>query len=335
MKQVIKPIKAIPYLSLALFSLLASPAMADGVVVVQGKANGYLYDVSSNQTRAGKEISLTVTKEGHFKEYLIESVDGAFRCDESCPEASQRVPAGSVTLRIVGKKPVSFLNIPLTGQWSSPCGNTQTETDECTFSLNELNARISVTVSPDVEPGMTFPLPEGGVGMIVMIDTRDDYILMAYHEDLGPKRTWLGFNLDWKSSLNINSQTDGRLNTEKLLEIKPPSGAARYCNLMGNNWYLPAKKELELLTKDALKKIPDLDESSYLWSSTEDRLYESKQKKNGRPYLQLDAYALENKSATIKSKSVYSYDQQADGSWEEDKGYTNKFQVLCFRRLPI
>jgi len=332
MNQLMKFTRPIQWLSATLFFLLVSPVMADGVVVVQGKSNGYLYDLSSNRIRAGKEISLTVAKEGQFKEYLIESADGAFRCDESCPEASLRVPAGSTTLLIVGKKPVSFLNIPLTGTWSSPCTNTHTETAECTFSLNELNSRVSVAVNPDIEPGMTFPLPEGGEGMIITVDTRDGYILIANHENLGAKTTWLAFNPDWKSRLNINSPTDGRLNTEKLMEIQPPSPAATYCQNMGSNWYLPARKELELLTKDALKKIPGLDEESRLWSSTEENLVQGTN--NGVPYLELRVHTLANNTATITRGYSYSYDLK-DGKWKEDAKYTGRYQVLCFRRLPI
>jgi len=333
MNQLMKSTRPIQWLSATLFFLLVSPVMADGVVVVQGKSNGYLYDLSSNRTRAGKEISLTVAKEGQFKEYLIESVDGAFRCDETCPEASQRVPAGSVTLRIVGKKPVSFLNIPLTGMWSSPCGNTKIETAECTFSLNELNSRVSVAVNPDIEPGMTFPLPEGGEGMIITVDTRDGYILIANHENLGQKTTWLAFNPDWKSRLNINSPTDGRINTEKLLKIKPLSLAAAHCQDLGANWYLPARKELELLSENALKKIPGLDESSRLWSSTEHAL-NSGTTRAGFPYLELRVRTLSNSSASGGDSSSYLYELKS-GEWVERQDYTNRFQTLCFRRLPI
>jgi len=334
-----KPITRVASLSsvclLALLATMTGPAAADGVAVVPGNTNGYFYDMSSNQTDSGKEISLVVKKEGHFKEYTIESADGALRCDQTCPETSQRLPAGSVSLKIIGKKPVSFLDIPLTGKWSEPCSNTTTETAECVFSLNELNGSVAVEVSPDIEVGTTLALPEGGEALIVNVNTREGYILLAGHEKLGESRSWLAFNPAWTSRLHINSPTDGRINSQKLLDVKPPSEAARYCaGLEGGSWYLPAERELALMTRSALQKIPGLNEGSYLWSSTEHKMTNTKNKK-GEPYLELVVRVLNNGTAVIGNKATYSYDQKKDGSWVEDKPYSNRYQVLCFRRLAF
>jgi len=319
-----------------LWATMARFAAADGITVVPGETNGYFYDVSSNQTDSGKEISLVVKKEGHFKEYTIESADGALRCDQQCPETSQRLPAGSVTLKIIGKKPVSFLDVPLTGKWSEPCSNTQTETDQCVFSLNEINGGVSVEVSPDIEVGTTLPLPEGGEGLIVNVNTRDGYVLLAAHEQLGGARPWLPFNKNHTSNLKISSPTDGRINTQKLLEIRPRSQAASYCSSsLEQTWYLPASGELAMLTPDALKKIPGLDENGYLWSSTEDEVVKGKRSQSKKTYLALYAKALRVDRASISNQYVYVYDQEEDGSWTEDPSYTKKYQVLCFRRLSI
>jgi len=315
----------------------AATAAADGVVKVPGQTKGFLYDQSSTPNNTQQEFSLAVTKEGHFKEYRIESEPPGLVCDEACPGTAQRLPAGSVTLRIVGKKPVPIVNIPLTGVWSEPCDQTGVETDRCVFNLHGLNAQLSVTVSPDIEPGMMFPLPEGGEGMLVNIDTRDGYVLVANHLKLGSRKIWLPFRASWTSRLNVNSPTDGRINTNKLLTLSPANitTAAYYCGAMDGDWYLPAEKELALLTTAALKKIPSLDEDSYLWSSTENDLVKGTTRRTKLPYLELRAKAMRNSTATMHNQSAYSYDQQEDGSWQEDKPYTHKYQALCFRRLSL
>jgi len=304
---------------------------------VPGETKGYLYDASSTPNNTVQEVSLAVTKAGHFREYRIESDPPGLVCDESCPATAQRLPMGSVTLRIVGKKPVSIVNIPLTGVWSEPCERTGVELDYCTFNLHALNARVNVEVNPDIKPGMTMPLPDGGEAMIVNIDTRDGYVLVANHLRLGSGKIWLPFNKNWTSRLHINSPTDGRINTGKLLELGANRlTAAAYCNAMDKGWYLPAENELKLLTMDALRKIPGLAEDSYLWSSTENSLTKGNSRRgSSKPYLELQAKALSTSSANISSRTAYLYDQEADGSWTESKSYTRKYQVLCFRRLPL
>jgi len=336
MNRISKTIKPAHWLAAALFGVVTGQATADGIVKVPGETKGYLYDSASNPTSAEQEISLAVTKEGHFKEYRIESDPPGLICDETCPGTAQRLPVGSVTLRIIGKKPVSVVSIPLTGMWSEPCERTDAELDHCVFNLHALNAQVSVEVSPDVKPGMILPLPEGGEGMIVNIDTRDGYILIANHKKLGLNKIWLPFRASWTSRLHVNSPTDGRINTNKLLELTVSRlTAAYYCDKMEGDWYLPAEKELALLTTDALKKISGLVEDSYLWSSTEDNLVKGTTRRTSKPYLELRAKALRNSNARIYNQSAYSYDQESDGSWTEDKPYTHKYQALCFRRLPI
>jgi len=332
--QIVKPAR---WLVAVLFGVVTGQAAADGVVKVPGETRGYLYDSSSNPTNAGQEISLAVTKEGHFKEYRIESEPPGLVCDEACPGTAQRLPVGSVTLRIIGKKPVPVVNIPLTGMWSEPCERTDAELDHCVFNLHALNARVNVTVSPDIKPGMSIPLPEGGEGMIVNIDTRDGYVLVANHRSLGSKKIWLPFNQNWTSRLHINSPTDGRINTSKLIELaRTRAEAAQHCNAMNGDWYLPAENELKLLTTDALRKIPNLDEDSYLWSSTENSLTKGNSRRgSSKPYLELQVKALNNNNASISSRTAYLYDQEADGSWTENKSSTRRYQVLCFRRLAI
>jgi len=316
-------------------AVIATPTLADGVVQVPGVTKGYLYDPSSNATGALQEISLAVTKVGHFTEYRIESDPPGLLCDEACPGTAERLPAGSVTLKIVGKKPVPILDIPLTGFWSEPCERAGEEIAHCTFDLHALNARVSVEVSPDINPGMTFKLPEGGEAMIVDINTRDNYVLVANHLKLGARERWLPFDAKWTSRLNIDSPTDGRINTDKIIELRPIAiTAARYCKSMGAAWYLPAEKELALLTTDAFKKIPGIDEDSYLWSSTEGNFREGKYK-DGRPWRDLTAKALSNSTARISNQYVWSYVKEGGFFWTEEPEYTKRYQALCFRRVPI
>jgi len=333
MNRVLWGVKLSQWSVVVFFAVMTGQSAADGVAVVPGKTNGYFYDVSSNQTDSGKEVSLVVKKEGHFKEYTIESADGALRCDQQCPETSQRLPAGSVTLKIIGKKPVSFLDIPLTGKWSEPCNNTQTETAQCVFNLNELNGAVSVEVSPDIEVGTTMELPGGGEGLIVRVNVRDGYVLMAAHENLGSDKTWLLFRPDQTKDLKINSPVDGLINTQKLLELKVGAQAAAYCKAIGTDWYLPANAELSLMTPDSLRKIPGLDEEDSLWSSTESGVKTGNRNQSKKPYLAYQAKALYVKDNRMYNEYVYLYDQEPDGSWTEDKSYTKKYKVLCFGRL--
>jgi len=334
MNQTISSVKLMQGLLLACYILGSVPAAADGVAVVPGKTNGYFYDLSSNQPADGKEISLIVKKTGHFKEYTIETADALLRCDQACPETSQRLPAGSVSLKIIGKKPVSFIDIPLLGKWSEPCNNTQTDTDECVFSLNELNGSVSVEVSPDIEVGTTLALPEGGEGLIVKVDTRGGYILLAGHEQLGEGRTWLDFDPSdpMKHKVletSVNSPLDGRINMPKLLELG--SEAARYCERMGRDWYLPAANELGLMSQSAMEKVQGLDVSddgdrNFVWSSTKHGKGFFVDNKTG-PRIEVKAW--NNKSARIDGgKYVYEYDLK-----NKKLTYLRKYQVLCFRRL--
>jgi len=334
MNWTIKPANSVRCLLLVCLAVVTTQSAADGVTQVPGKLNGYFYDVTSNQPPRGKEVSLVVVKQGAFKEYLIESTPEGFRCDEKCPEAAHRVPAGSVTLKIVGKKPVSFLDIPLTGIWSEPCNNTYTETDTCTFSLHDLNGRVVVDVNPNIEPGMTYPLPEGGEAMIVKVDTRDNYILLAAHENLSEGKDWLPFNpadpMKHKVLEKIDtSRLDGRLNMPELLKLK--SEAAQYCDKLKNGWYLPADKELGLMTKDSMSKVNGLDLSNdgsrnYTWTST----------KNGKGFYidkgnpRVEVYAWSNGGSGISSKYAYEYNLK-----KNEFSYRRKYQVLCFRRISF
>jgi len=336
MNRIPQTVRLARYAAVVCLSVAAGTATADNLVQVPGQTKGFLYDQSSTPNNAPQEFSLAVNKEGHFTQYRIESEPPGLICDEACPGTAQRLPAGSIALRIIGKKPVPNVNIPLAGVWSEPCDTTEIETDRCVFSLHGLNAQVSVTVSPDIKPGMMFPLPEGGEGMLVNIDTRDGYVLVAAHRALGINKIWLPFRSSWTSNLNVNSPTDGRINTQKLLTFSTLSTtAAAYCNAMNGDWYLPAEKELALLTTAALKKIPNLDEDSYLWSSTEYSLTKGTRRNTKKPYLELQAKALNNRNATISSRTAYLHEQEAGGSWTADPQYTRKYQVLCFRRLPI
>jgi len=319
----------------AVFALtvMAGQVVANDVLVIPDIAAAYLYDGTGSKRTVGNQISLALFKEGHYKAYTIESDPPGLVCDEHCEETVQNLPEGKVTLRIIGKKPVSFMDIPLTGQWSDEC-QSEEESARCVVHLDEMTAQIRVTVNPDINVGTLMRLPEGGSAMIVKVDTIENAVTVAAHQQLGPGVAWLDFDRSRRSKINANSLLDGRTNAAKLLPHG--SDAARYCyTLNGGNqsWYLPASGELGLLTKEVLDKIPGIDTGNYLWTSTENNISVSKNK-DGEETFTVSAHAMNNSSASISTnRDAYRCTIKNDGS----TSCTNvrHYQTLCFRRVPI
>jgi len=309
--------------------------MANEVLVIPDVAAAYLYDGAGSKRTAGNQVSLALFKEGHYKEYLIESDPPGLVCDEKCEETAQNLPEGKVTLRIVGKKPVSFMDIPLTGKWSSECERDEDiESATCVIHLDEMTAQIRVSVSPDIEIGTLMRLPEGGSAMIVKVDMQENYALVAGHQMVGPGVTWLDFDRRRRSKINANSPLNGRANVVKLLENG--SDAAAYCHTLngGNqNWYLPASGELGLLNKEVLDKIPGIDPNNYTWTSTENSLSIRKNSNDEETYTH-QAHAMNNSSGSISTnRDTYRCTIKKDGSTSCDN--IRRYQTLCFRRVPI
>jgi len=325
------------WLSVAIFGAASSPALANNeILVIPDIAAAYLYDGAGSKRTAGNQVSLALFKEGHYKEYRIESEPPGLVCDEKCEETAQNLPEGKVTLRIVGNKPVSFMAIPLTGKWSSECeiSESEAESDRCVVHLDEMTAQIRVSVSPDIEVGTLMRLPEGGSAMIAKVDTQENYVLVAAHQLLGPGVTWMDFDRRRRSKINANSPLNGRANVVKLLENG--SSAAAYCHTLngGNqNWYLPASGELRLFTKEVLDKIPGIDPNNYTWTSTENSLSISKNKSGEETYTH-QAHAMNNGSGSIHTdRDAYKCTIKKDGS--TDCTNIRRYQTLCFRRVPI
>jgi len=317
-------------LSLAASSVFA--IASDGIVVIPGESAAYLYNPVGNELI--EEISLRLVKEGGFTSYRIESEPSGFLCDESCEETVQRLPAGEVSLKIIGDKPFPLMRIPLTGIWKEGCEALGDERPVCKMNLNETNALVKVEVDPLVKPGTIMPMPGGEFEvMFITADTSRGYAVLALHQALSGGLTWLeNFNSNKYSNLGIRSLTDGSANSAKLLGYG--SNAAQYCadisqNLAGG-WHVPARGELAPITTEALDKIPGLKKDSYIWTSTEYDFY----KRDNNIVLKADA--LRNSSANISSgEYVYVYKLQKDGTWKEDTKYTNKYQVLCVSQWPL
>jgi len=330
-------------LSLVTFS---GPAAANEILVIPDLAAAYLYDQAGSRRETGNQASLALIKEGSFKEYLIESNPPGFICDENCGETAQNLPEGKVTLRIVGKKPVSFLNIPLTGKWSGACDHAEegmeggAESARCVVHLSDMTEAIRVEVSPNVEVGTLIPLPEGGQAMIVKVAAHEGYVTVAGHQQLGSGRPLLTFdetNPLRHANLNSKDTLDGRANMPKLLAHN--SEAAQYCaELNGGDWYLPAKNELGLMTPEAMNKISDLDmsgnaDTGYVWSSTQ----------NGSGLTSADPKKTITFQANAWLSSQYRIANDRDAynctKKKNEDGYDCKnirrYQVLCFRRLSI
>jgi len=320
-------------LSVAALGVASGSVMANEMLVIPDISAAYLYDGAGSKRAIGNQVSLALFKDGHYKAYTIESDPPGLVCDEKCEEIAQNLPEGKVTLRIIGKKPVSFMDIPLTGQWSEEC-QSEEESARCVVQLDEMTSQIRVTVSPDINVGTLMRLPEGGTAMIVKVDTIENTVTVVAHQLLGPGVTWLDFDRSRRSKINANSPLNGAANSAKL--VSNGSDAARYCrNLQGGNqnWYLPASGELGLLTKEVLDKIPGIDTNNYLWTSTENNLSISKNK-DGEETFTASAHAMSNSSASISTnRDAYKCTLKKDGS----TSCTNirRYQTLCFRRVPI
>jgi len=337
MKQCVKVCLSVAVSVAILGAAVSSQAAANNeILVIPDIAAAYLYDGAGSKRTAGKQVSLALFKEGHYKEYRIESDPPGLVCDERCEETAQNLPEGKVTLRIVGKKPVSFMDIPLTGKWSSECEASESEAESarCVVHLDEMTAQIRVAVSPDIEVGTLMRLPEGGSAMIVKVDTVENTVTVAAHQQLGPGVLWLDFDRNRRKKINANSPLDGRTNVAKLLP--EGSDAAHYCYALNGatqNWYLPASNELRLLTKEVLDKIPGIDTSNYLWTSTENSLSISKNRSGEEVYTH-QAHAMNNGSGSIHTdRDVYKCTIKEGNKHE----CTNlrRYQTLCFRRVPI
>jgi len=336
------------YISAALWLAAAGQAAAaNDILVIPDFAAAYLYDQAGSRRDTGNQASLALIKEGSFKEYLIESNPPGFICDENCAETAQNLPEGKVTLRIVGKKPISFLHIPLTGKWSGECDQGEadregeSESARCVVHLSDMTEPVRVEVSATVDVGTLMPLPGGGQGMIVKVNTEEGYVLVAGHQLLGSGRVLLTFDPNnplKHANVGSTDQYDGRVNMPKLLAHN--SEAAEYCAALDGDWYLPASNELKLMTPAAIAKISGLDmsgsaDTGYTWSSTQygKGLTSADPKKR----LTFAAYALKNDSASLSGdRDTYRCDKKNDAEgYELPCKNLRHYQVLCFRRLSI
>jgi|GEM_PF-1417107 len=334
-------------LAAAIFlSLFCPQTMADGIVVVPAKAAGYLYNPDANDSNV-EEISLHLIKEGGFTNYRIESDPPGLLCDESCPETVQRLPAGKVVLTISGYKPFPLLKIPLRGQWTEGCDDLQNETDKCVMNLNETNARVTLSVDPNVVVGTTFALEDDGIEvMFIKADSSRGYAIVAAHNSLSSGKTWLDVDfrrLSNPKKLGIVSPNDGLSNTQQLVNLN--SEAATYCSNLHDNsgWYLPARVEIEPITSNVLKKIPGIvtsGDNAYLWTSTENSAGTTTGGKGGgnckksAPCAVFSAMALNNSNATIYSERDYFRCPKTATSPSQCDNI-RRYQVLCVKRLPL
>jgi len=174
--------------------------------------------------------------------------------------------------------------------------------------------------------------------MIIQVDTDEGYVMVAGHQLLGSGLTWLTFNPSnpmMHQKLGSNNLTDGRVNMPKLLAHN--SEAAEYCaNLTGGQWYLPARNELALMTPNVINKVPGLDmsgndESAHLWTSTQNGNGFFVDQKNNAP--RVEAMTRKNDSGSIGRKYVYECTPNEGSGYQ--CSYVRRYQVLCFRRLPI
>ncbi|KXU35357.1 hypothetical protein AXE65_06375 [Ventosimonas gracilis] len=303
--------------------------------MVPAKAAGYLYNPDANDSNID-EISLHLIKEGGFTNYRIESDPPGLLCDESCPETVQRLPAGKVTLIISGNKPFPLLKIPLRGVWTEGCDDLKNETDKCVMNLNETNSRVTLEVDPNVQAGTIMPLPDGSMDvMFIYADSSRGHALVAAHTQLAKNRSWLDADLTRLSTRNkygINDPADGTSNSTKLVNLG--SEAASYCHNLNSNsgWYLPARKEIEPLTKQALDKIHGLEsngDSARLWTSTEANIGTNK----GGKTVYFEAMSFNTANATIVSNSDYFRCPTDAASTSQCDIY--RYQVLCVKRLHL
>jgi len=317
---------------LAVLALITTQAAADVNVVVPGKAAGYLYLPGGG---GDDGVSLAVFKEAMdgkplFQNYRIESSPAGLACDENCVETAQKLPAGQVELKIIGKKPVPGVDIPLKGTWSGGC-TTDEDSDTCLMNLDALNAQVRVKVDGDLEPGTIIDLPNVGSVMYVGMDTVQGYILVAAHDQLGGSQTLVEHDPARTQDPDIRDENDGRNNMSKL--IAEGSNAAQYCQgLSGGNWYLPARNELKKMEGAALTKVPGISHS--LWSSTEYSFeYSSGSSEEEWKY---ETYYLSRSSSsgtgTMKDMKAYRYRIKKG---KVDKNDIESRQVLCFRRMPM
>jgi len=314
---------------------------ANEMLVIPDIAAAYLYDGAGSSRDVGSLANLALIKEGSFKEYLIESDPPGLTCDERCHEIAQNLPEGKVTLRIIGKKPISFLHIPLTGKWDGECEQGEEasadESARCVVHLSDMTGPIKVEVNPNVEVGTIMPLPDRGQAMIVKVNTEEGYVLVAGHQLLGSGRPLLIFNPASPlahANVGSNDRRDGRANMPKLL--RHGSDAAEYCAELDGDWYLPASDELALMTPGALSKISGLDmegsaDTGYTWSSTQ--YGKGLTSANPEKRVTFAAYALFNRDATLSSdRDTYRCDKKESGY---ECANLRRYQVLCFRRLSI
>jgi len=330
--------RAICFMGVLSCALLCPCVLADGIVVVDNRANGYLYSPSEDDlANRVEEISLHLVKEGGFTQYRIESDPPGLLCDESCAETVQRIPAGSVKLKIIGNKPFPLLKIPLLGEWKEGCDGTRGENAVCVMNLNANNAKVVVEVSPNVDVGTVFPAPDGVQQlMLLKIDTGRGYAVAGSHLNISPPLQWLVFdprNPTRDASINIKSW-DGIANTEKLRALRSP--AADYCRVLeenfGGKWHVPSKVELSSLTAEVMKKKLNLssDDEGRLWSSTQGRFSETGGGRGSEKSWQLSANALNNGASWDDDRYVYTC-SQATLSCKNER----KHRVLCVTHLPL
>jgi len=312
---------------LAVLALITTQAAADVNVVVPGKAAGYLYLPGGG---GDDGVSLAVFKEAMdgkplFQNYRIESDPPGISCDENCVETAQKLSAGQVELKIIGKKSIPGIDIPLKATWSGGC-TTDEESDTCLMHLDALNAQVRVKVDGGLEPGTIIDLPNVGSVMYVDMDTAQGYILVANHNQLGGLLTLLEHDPARTQNPDITDGNDGRNNMSTL--IAEGSNAAQYCQGLGNGWYLPARYELAKMSGAVLTKVPGLDKS--LWSSTQKEFsYSSSDGGKWKYKFHYLSRSSSTGNGSMDDMTIYEYEAK------KDKYKVEARRVLCFRRVPL
>jgi len=310
------------------FIFASQDVLADGIVNA-----GFIYSPSAEElANRVEEISLHLVKEGGFSAYRVESDPPGLICDENCTEAVERLPAGSISLKIIGEKPFPLMKIPLRGKWTEGCdGAGDYEAESCVMNLHAGNSKVVVEADPKVQAGTLISHPSLGEVMFISADMARGYAVVANHLALSPPLRFLAFNPRdplRDAALKLKNW-DGSANTEQLARMH--SEAAVYCKTVvagpRGNWHLPSQTELAPMNADALKKIQGITQD-YLWTSTPTSFSAKKDT------VELLVSALSTSSASMSTnRSSYSCNKT---TFECSENYEKRrYQALCVTRIPF